>query len=204
MNNRTLALPVALRVLLAVVACAGSACRVGFAQSPVTADSGWTLVPGRGVPNPYTVHVRSGTAADAANNPAESHSTPAGSTLARLGIVGSLTHDAQDPTDEFRYAMAYQRDFTINESATIHLSNMLDGLFTFGGGGGGNNLPAGMIAELTVLRRTAHGAYVATGITATLNASGNVAGLPGRTGARAVGNLLRLASGDLDFAQADQ
>lgn len=190
-----------------LVVFAGTLCGVVWGQSPVVggSDTGWVLAPAGGqVPDPYQFVVRSGTATEAGNNPAESHSTQSQATLARMGIKGSVTHDGQGDTDEFRYALAYQRDFSISESATVNLSNMLSGLFSFSGGGGANNIPGFVTAEVTVLRRNAQGQYVPTGIVSTINVDGSATGLPGQTGDISINDRLNLTSGDLDVAQGAQ
>ncbi|MBL8991672.1 MAG: hypothetical protein JNJ48_08860, partial [Phycisphaerae bacterium] len=59
--------PVSACAIVLAIGVGASECR---AQSPLTLDTGWALAPaGGGVPNPYALYVRVGTAANGAYDP---------------------------------------------------------------------------------------------------------------------------------------
>ncbi|MBL8990761.1 MAG: S8 family serine peptidase, partial [Phycisphaerae bacterium] len=170
-----------------------SECR---AQSPLTLDTGWALAPaGGGVPNPYALYVRVGTAANGAYDPTETHQVRDG--IVRLRLSGGLEHDGNPPTDEFRYSVSYQRDIRLGEDAQVVLSALLGGVGTWAGGGGSNTVSGAMETWIRVYRETGNGTGVFGAVPVfqnNLQFGLNSAGLPGREGSVQGNDLIQVLS----------
>ncbi|MCW5766310.1 MAG: S8 family serine peptidase [Phycisphaeraceae bacterium] len=180
----------------AVVAVCGLMTAAARAQSPLTLDTGWVLAPaGGGVPNPYSLYLRLGLADTFPYAPTETHQLRDG--IVRLRMTGGTQHDGIPATDEFRYAISYQRDIRLAEDAQVVLSALMGGVGTWAGGGGSNTISGAMEMQIRVYRETGNGTGVFGAVPVfqnNLTFGLDSSALPGREGSVQGNDLIQVLS----------